>query len=324
MDKNNCELSRYLLPAADGITKPVIELWRDCFGEEEVSGTRTQFMGEEADVDEDILYVLSCKGRMASCCHVTRKKGTGMAGLGGVATVPEFRGRGFSRKVCSFALQDFDASGGEVIWLGTSNPAAANLYHSLGFSFLPGTQVMRRLRKGLTDTCFLEGFFKASSARVRNGSDACRIPMIPLLTSRLGFAVMDCIAGFYGSEDIVECSCMGIYPAYESVRAANGNWHCIDSGFGRIGGLGSWRPFDDGTVMVDGFWHPNYREQACELFRTLIEAARTAGRRIIMPVADVDEAKAELAEQLGAIRGPERLWQPRPGFLVQMRDFIAI
>ncbi|MBQ7649363.1 MAG: hypothetical protein IJS15_00305 [Victivallales bacterium] len=211
-----------------------------------------------------------------------------------------------------------------MIWLGTSNPAAANLYHSLGFSFLPGTQVMRRLRKGLTDTCFLEGFFKASSARVRNGSDACRIPMIPLLTSRLGFAVMDCIAGFYGSEDIVECSCMGIYPAYESVRAANGNWHCIDSGFGRIGGLGSWRPFDDGTVMVDGFWHPNYREQACELFRTLIEAARTAGRRIIMPVADVDEAKAELAEQLGAIRGPERLWQPRPGFLVQMRDFIAI
>jgi len=323
MDTDNCELSRHVLPTADCITKPVIELWRDCFGEGEVAGTRVQFMGEETDADEDILYVLSCNGRMASCCHVTRKKNTGMAGMGGVATMSEFRGRGFSRKVCSFALHDFDASGGDVIWLGTSNPVAANLYHSLGFSFLPGTQVMRRLRKGLSDTCFLDGFFKGNSAIVRNGSAACRIPMIPLVTSRLGFAVLDCVAGFYGSEDIVECSCMGIYPAYESVRAANGNWHCIDSGFGRIGGLGSWRSLEGGTVIVDGFWHPNYRAQARELFNSLIDEARMTGARIIMPVADVDEAKVELAAELGATRGPERLWQPRPGLLVPMHDFFV-
>ncbi len=323
MDKGNCELSHHILPTDDAVTKPVIELWRECFGEGEVMGTRKQFLGEEADVDEDLLYVLSFNGRMVSCCHVTRRKGTGMAGLGGVATVPEFRGRGFSRDVITFALQDFDASGGEVIWLGTENPAAANLYHSLGFSFLPGTQVMRRLRKGLTDTSFLDGFFKGDSACVKDGSAACRIPMIPLMTSRLGFAVMDCVAGFCGSENVVECSCMGIYPAYESVRANNGNWHCLDIGYGRIGGLGSWKALEDGTVMVDGFWHSNYRAQAIDLMATLIEEAKTAGLRIIMPVADVDESKADVAMKLGATKGPERLWQPRRGLLVPMHDFIV-
>ena len=322
MTNHNMQISRHVLPTDEAVTRPVHDLWRECFGEGESTQTRCQFAGEETDVDEDILYVLSVDGRLASCCHVTRRKGTGMAGFGGVATVPEFRGRGFSREVCSFALRVFDESGGEVIWLGTSNPVAANLYHSLGFSFLPGTQVMRRLRKGLTDTRFLDGFFKGSAACVKRGSAACRIPMIPLMTSRLGFAVMDCVAGFCGSENIVECSCMGLYPSYESVRAADGDWFCLDCGDGRIGGLGSWKPIGDGSAMVDGLWHSNFREYASELFRALIEEAKTVARRVVMPVADVDAAKAEVAAELGAAKGPERLWQACGGFVVPMHDYV--
>ena len=318
----NIQISSYLLPADEAVTGPVLELWRKYFGEGEVTETRGQFAGEETDVDDDILYVLSVDGRLASCCHLTRRKGTGMAGLGGVATVPEFRGRGFSREICSCALRDFDESGGDVIWLGTSNPAAANLYHSLGFSFLPGTQVMRRMRTGLTDTRFLDGFFKGGPACVKRGSAAFRIPMIPLMTSRLGFAVMDCVAGFCGSENIVECSCMGLYPAYEFVRASNGDWCGLDCGDGRIGGLGSWRPLSDGTAMVDGFWHSNFRAFAPELFRALVEEAKTAAKRVIMPVADVDAAKAEVAAELGAAKGPGRLWQARRGFVVPMHDYV--
>ncbi len=322
MTNCNMQISRHLLPEDDAVTRPVQDLWRKCFGEGEVTETRGQFAGEETDVDDDILYVLSVDGRLASCCHITRRKGTGMGGLGCVATVSEFRGRGLSREICSYALRDFDESGGDVIWLGTSNPVAANLYHSLGFSFLPGTQVMRRMREGLTDTRFLDGFFKGSTTCVKRGSAAFRIPMIPLMTSRLGFAVMDCVAGFCGSENIVECSCMGLFPAYESIRTSNGDWCCLDCGDGRIGGLGSWKTLSNGVAMVDGFWHSNFRAGAPELFRALVEEAKTAASRVIMPVADVDAAKAEVAAELGAAKGPERLWQACRGFVVPMHDYV--
>ncbi len=323
MENSDSRLLRIPLPAENAMTRQVQELWRACFGEEEVRDTSGQFAGEDRDFDDDILYVIEYKGVVASSCHVTRKRGTGMAGFGGVATVPEFRGMGFSRQVCSFALKEFDEAGGDVIWLGTGNPAAANLYHELGFAFLPGTQVMCRLRKGLTNTKFLDSFFGGNTATVKSGSAACRIPMIPLMTSRLGFTVMDRVTGYCGSEKILEGSCMGLYPAYEAVRRRGGDWFCLDSGEGRIGGIGSWKPMGDGTAIVDACWHANYRAQAAELLRTLIADAKTAGCSVRLAVADVDAAKAEMAVELGAVKGVESLWEARRGVYVRMNDYLV-
>ena len=322
MDSPDCQLLRLPLPGDPAIMDAVTALWAAAFGEKEVRDTRDQFAGAERGVNEDTLYVLLHEGKVASCCHLTRKAGTGLAGLGGVVTDPAFRGRGFSRKVCTFALQDFDASGGEVVWLGTGNPAAANLYHELGFAFLPGTAVMRRLRKGLTDTQFLNAFFQGRTGTVTPGSAACRIPMIPLLTSRLGFTVTDRVAGFCGAEKVVEISCMSLYPAYEAVRAAGGDWACLDTGDGRIGALGSWKPQDDGTALVDGCWHANHRAAAPNLFRTLIAQAQGAGHAVRMQISEADDAKAALAAELGAVPGAAVSWQPRQGILIPMREYL--
>ena len=50
------------------------------------------------------------------------------AGIGEVATRPEYRGQGIANRLCRQALDEFAEQGGEVVFLGTENPAAARIY----------------------------------------------------------------------------------------------------------------------------------------------------------------------------------------------------
>ena len=121
----------------------VISLWSNIFGEEEAEMERKQLDGSEADFNTDIVYVAVEKGRLVGSIHITiptcNKK---IAGLSGMCTIPEVRGKGVAKCLFAKAMKMLDESGTELAFLGTENPLAAHLYKDFGFFYLPGSRVM--------------------------------------------------------------------------------------------------------------------------------------------------------------------------------------
>ena len=290
-------LRKITLPTTDCVTTAVAGLWRDCFGQEEVDCTRAQFAGEETDFNIDTLYVLECNGSLCACCHITRRRGTGLAMLGGVASAPAFRGQGFGRAVCEFALSDFDNYDGEAIWLATENPIAADLYESIGFHYLAGTHVMARLRTGTRIMALQRKLYSGGECVVQKASPSMRVPMIPLISSRSQTVVLDANVGLCGNRQMALTSCTGLYPRYMKVRERGGE--CLfmqDAATCAVAGLATAVTLEDGTVQADAFWHENYTSQASTLLKALADCFPR--RRLCLPV--IDDAKAKFLQGLGA------------------------
>lgn len=243
------------------------DLWSTSFGENILEELEPQLSGGECPYNRDTFYLGVENGRVVATCHLTETLALGWAGLGEVATVAECRGRGYAKRICSEALDDFDGAGGESVWLGTVNPAAASVYASLGFAYLPDTSVMQRLRQGILSRAFADKWSDLSGMRVVAGSPAFRIPMIPLITSHFGIEEMDANAGIVGTEFRPQHSCMGLFPKYADIVSRGGGWFALVNGVGVVFGLASWLPCEDGTRQISGFCHPNasaWREELME------------------------------------------------------------
>ena len=290
-------LRKVTLPSSDTVTVDVTELWRDLFGEEEVVGTRAQFAGEETAFDSDTLYVLEVGGVLAACCHITRRLGTGLAMLGGVASATAFRGQGLGRAVCEFAMDDFDQAGGEAIWLCTGNPIAADLYESIGFHYQAGAHVMARFKNGLRSMELSKRLFPGGECVVQTASPMMRVPMIPLVCGRNNVAVLDANVALCSTGCMALGSCTGLYPRFLKVRERGGE--CLfmqDTVTGAVTGLATVVPTADGALQADAFWRSEYEPQAPTLIQAL--AQRFDGRRLRFPVAD--DVKARVLTALGA------------------------
>ncbi len=290
-------LRKITLPTNEPVADAVTALWLECFGPAEVEGTRAQFAGLETAANIDTLYVLECDGALGACCHITRRLGTGLAMLGGVASAPAFRGKGFGRAVCAFAMADFDREGGEAIWLCTGNPVAADLYESLGFHYQAGAHVMARLQPGWQGMKLSRRLYPGGECEVKAASPALRVPMIPLICGRNTTLVLDANVGLCSTRCMALASCTGLYPRFLQMRERGGE--CLylqDKATGGIAGIATIVPQPDGTLQADAFWHPGYESQAAELIQAV--AALCPGRPLRFPVAD--EAKERMLSALGA------------------------
>ena len=313
------KLRKILLPSTDSASAAVTELWRECFGQEEVDGTRAQFAGKESDFNVDTLYVLECEGSLGACCHITRCKGTGLAMLGGVATSPSFRGKGFGRAVCEFALSDFDSSGGEALWLATENPVAAELYESVGFHYQAGAHVMARLRNGLSAMDVQKRLFTGGECSVQKASPFMRVPMIPLISGRNPLVVLDANVGLCGTRHMALTSCTGLYPRYLRVRENGGECMFLrDVATGAVVGLATVATMADGTLQADAFWRLEYASKAPSLLQSL--SSCFPNRRLFFPVAD--DVKAQVLSNLGAVEKGTRM-VPFGRFFIEMRIFVV-
>lgn len=72
------------------------------------------------------------EGRIVSCALVTAQSDSA-ALLGGVATLPAFRGQGFA-SFCVTALAHAEQAAGRDVWISPKNKPAAALYRRLGFA----------------------------------------------------------------------------------------------------------------------------------------------------------------------------------------------
>lgn len=299
--KKMLEFVKVKLPdSSSSVPQQVAELWRQVFGECEVQYTRGRFCGDELGFHDDVLYAVLKDGEIAACCHITSQKNGRIAGLGGVASAPEFRGQGMADKLLDFALQDFDQSGCDTIFLGTGNPAAANLYAKYGFAFLRGTAVMMRTAGGARPMDILRRELSLDGETgIKSGDASLRLPIIPLACCGCSMLVGDGVAGIFGADHLMQRSCMGLYMRYEGVRRDGGDFLMLRSGT-HILGTASFVPVADAPeqVKADLLYTAEAAEYAPELLKQLQRSA--GGRALDIAVSPQDAAKYEMLLSCGA------------------------
>ena len=283
------ELIRHTVPFA---AQEVLSLWAQTFGAAEAELERPQVDGSETKENLDILYTGRKDGVLMGTIHATiPRMAPTLCGLSGMCVIPESRGTGLGRILFTKILEEIDGQGVEAAFLGTSNPVAAKLYHSLGFSFLPGSNVMVRYKNGDT-VDFTKSVYgpKPEKVTILPGSPAMRIPMIPLVLHRGKQKLLDCNAGLFSSSEVTQVSCMGLYPKY---TALDGFWGAVSEA-GVLGAMASVQKTELGN-RADFFCCDSF----CETVGQLLDACRQSCGDIYLQLAETDTEKRRIAEQLG-------------------------
>jgi GNAT superfamily N-acetyltransferase len=212
--------------------------------------------GKEFTDNLDVLYFAGRGEKIVGTCHLTVSlTHPELGGLGEVGTIPEFRGIGIASTLCAMAIDDFRIAGGKALFLGTDNPVAALIYSRLGWQKLDGTNVMVHLTKGESPEEFLAGNFSNSGTiKVKAGTPADRIQIIPLIVTPHDWQVMDANLNIFSTRYVVQRSCMGLYPRYESLCSdGRGAWFAARNDQEQTVGLSTVRFDGSEKCLVDGF-----------------------------------------------------------------------
>lgn len=281
------ELTRYTSPCD---CSAALQLWADTFGAAEAALEAPQLDGSECGHNLDILYVATEGDTLLGTIHATIPHGCPtLAGLSGMCTAPAARGTGLGRILFTKILEEIDSLGVETAYLGTGNPIASKLYHSLGFSFLPGSNVMVRYKCGDT-VDFTRRFFAPAPTQVQilPGNPGMRIPLIPLVLHRGSLTVLDGNTGLMSSRLLTQTSCMGLYPRY---AALPGFWGAV-SETGTLGAVASIAENEE--MVADFFCCDSFADTVPQLLDACFRAGATC-----LHIADLDEHKVAIVQKLG-------------------------
>ncbi len=292
---------RYKVPLSEALIDELFPFWASVFGEVLPDIAREVFLGAEDAYNEGTLYLRREGERLASTCFtIQSKRAPSLAGFSEVATDPLFRGRGLATELCREAVEDFRGAGGEAFFLGTVNPAAARVYHRLGWRKLAGANVMANIVGGESPEAFLVSYFAAGEATVVEASPAVRIPMIPLALCPHDWQVLDANTGVFSTRYATQNSCMGLYVRFERVRSGGGTWFAAMTAEGKAVGLATARRDDDGDFQIDAFAHARFADAWDELALAAIGRSQEMGERGCYAVVSVeDEEKQSRFESLG-------------------------
>jgi GNAT superfamily N-acetyltransferase len=300
------EICVYTPPLPDDLIRELLCFWQGAF-QTEYEPFRGILAGEEQGANQDVFYLMHRGERIVGTCHLTvAASNPQLGGLGEVATAPECRGQGLAGRLCARARDDFRQAGGQALFLGTNNPAAARIYHRLGWRKLAGANVMAWIAQGGSPEAFLVDYFRQPGAvTIAPGSAAERIPMIPLIVSPHDWQVLDAAAGLFSTRYSTQTSCMGLYPRYVCLAdQGRGAWFAARTAQGQTVGLSSARLDESGACQLDAFTHGDH----ADCWTTLVEAALdwAAAQQACscwVRVSTEDEEKAFWFERLGFRQG---------------------
>ena len=271
----------------------VLKLLEDTFGIEEVMVEAPQLDGREAAANKDIVWEAWEDDQLLGTIHATIPlKAPHICGLSAMATAPAARGKGLGRILFARIIEEIDSQGVQTSFLGTSNPIAAKLYHSLGYSFIPGSHIMVRYRDGDT-VDFHRQYFAApcEDFEVWTDNSAIRIPLIALVAIGGNTKVLDVNTGIYHRDFVTQRSCMGLYPRYIKLLEAGGHFYAAVDSHGTLGAMVSTMPTENG-IRADFF--------CCDGFEnTLPRLMECCGENVYLQIAECDEKKQAMAETLG-------------------------
>ena len=151
---------RHETPLDAGLVDELMELWLPIFVEG-IDLTREALLGEEMPDARITVYTRKIENRLAGACLVACSDSMpSLGGLGEVATSPAARRTGIASALTEQALDDFRNRGGQALFLGTVNPAAARIYHRLGWRKLAGARLMLHVTIGDSPEEFLVDYFR--------------------------------------------------------------------------------------------------------------------------------------------------------------------
>lgn len=281
-----------------------LKLLEDTFGYEEVVVEAPQLMGAEVAVNNDIVWEAWEGEQLVGTIHTTIPKCCpSICGLSAMATHPSVRGKGLGRILFAKIIEEFESQGVTTAFLGTSNPIAAKLYHSLGFSFLSGSHVMVRYAKGDTVDFVREHYEPVRKVcHITKDDSAIRIPMIPLILMGSNTTVLDVNTGLFHRDFVTQRSCMGLYPRYDALLKKGGHFYAAADENGVLGAILSTMPTVDG-IRADFFCCDGFVDLLPQLFAECEDD-------IYLQVAECDTKKQELAKALGFSPVGEASMQP--------------
>ena len=242
---------RHETPLDPDLVDELMELWLPIFVEG-IDLTREALLGEEMPDARITVYTRRIGDRLAGACLVASSdRMPSLGGLGEVATGPDARRTGIATALTQQALHDFSERGGQALFLGTVNPAAARIYYRLGWRKLAGARLMLHVANGDSPEEFLVDYFRETRGEVvsvRAPSPSDRAPMIPLLASPHDWQVLDFNVGVMSTRHAVLDSCLGLVPAIrcDCGRRARCVWFCARTRAGHVVGLS--------TARLDGRW----------------------------------------------------------------------
>ena len=293
------EYLKVTAPGGEHWRREAVKLYDAVFGRAEAELAEAQLSGGEQGQNLDVLFVAAEQEQLCGTCHLTvPRRASQIGALGGVCTASAARGRGVARTLCTAAVREFDALGGKALFLGTGNPAAAAIYQSLGFSFLPGSNVMARCREKQLFHFYREQYdLGLPCPQVCRLDPAFRIPLIPLVLYRGDTLLLDSNVGLLSTRTFTQSYCMSLYPKYQAMAEAGGVCYGAFRENGMLCAIATLLE-TDGGFRADGFCYPGYED-------ALTQALRRCGAErpgVYALLADCDRRKAEAFSQLGFVR----------------------
>ena len=226
------------------------------------------------------------------------------AGIGEVATRPEYRGRGIANRLCKQALDEFDEHGGEAVFLGTENLDAARIYHRLGWRRIANSTVYANIMSGDSPEEYLADYFRTPSpVNIVPGDASLRVPMIPLLLTPHDWQILDgnlptpMISTRYADQN----SCMGLCRKYYYlVKRDNAEWFAAKTDDDRLVGIATAYVDVNDDCQVDGFVHARFSDAYSALINAAIDwgTQQNAGR-IATRLSVEDEDKRSKFHAIG-------------------------
>jgi GNAT superfamily N-acetyltransferase len=275
----------------------------EIFGEDERALEAPQLLGKETENNLDVVLLAEDEsGALLGAIHATiPKREPKIAALSAMFTVKEARGAGLGRILFGKIVEEIDALGVKISFLGTSNIVAEKLYASCGYRYLYGTGVMIRTKEGGPCDFFRERYGKTpEKITAAELTPSMRIPIIPLISSRLDFLVYDANTGLANPSFLTEPSCMGLYPKYSSLKERGGDAFFALDERGVLGAIASALKTESGEYSFDFFSAPTFMNAAPLLLERIERFARENGKaNLIAKVAKGDAFKEELIKSLG-------------------------
>ena len=214
---------RYEIPISEDLIDELFPFWASIFGEVLPDIGREVFLGAEGPT---AIARSTCTERVndwpAPALPCIRRPCRLWRDSARLPRDPRLRGRGIATELCRQAVEDFRAAGGEAFLLGTVNPAAARVYHRLGWRKLAGAAVMVNVLIGESPESFLVDYFKEGTATVVEATAAHRIAIVPLLVCPHDWQVLDANAKMYSTRYTTLKSCMGLYVRYQRIKLSAG------------------------------------------------------------------------------------------------------
>ena len=293
---------RSRVPIDESLNDRLQAFWRDIFGDAPDIEPAV-LLGSESSHNTSDLYLVEEDGQAISTTMVTTCNALPeLGGFGEVATVPEARGRGLATDLCRQSIEDFADAGGKALFLGTVNPAAARIYHRLGWRKLASSIVWALITDDRSPEAYLVDYFSnPGPAVVEEGGPGARVPIIPLIVTPHDWRVLDANTGILSARYALVRSCMGLYPKYQALRKdGRGNWFAARDTRRRVVGLSTAALHDSRGCRVDGFTHGGSDDAWDDLLRAAIDWGQASGASAIYATACVeDEDRIARLETLG-------------------------